>query len=153
MTNSGPKPGERVGDVRFDVDTMSVDLADGRTITVSLAWYPRLLEATPAHRSNCQPCGGGFAFLLAGPRQGPQHQRPPRRRSGPVSPPTRQTVIAPCSPTLAAGYRVTGLQVRNWVRPTVGLGAGKADGPAPTMLACQQRLDVRIFRVFVSQSD
>ena len=38
MTTSGPKPGERVADVRFDDDTMSVDLADGRTIIVPLAW-------------------------------------------------------------------------------------------------------------------
>ncbi|MCK4761295.1 MAG: DUF2442 domain-containing protein [Candidatus Aminicenantes bacterium] len=28
--------------VRFTEDTMSVDLMDGRTITVPLAWYPRL---------------------------------------------------------------------------------------------------------------
>jgi hypothetical protein len=28
------------------------DLADGRTITVPIAWYPRLLHATPAQRSN-----------------------------------------------------------------------------------------------------
>ena len=48
MTTSESKPGERVADVRFDDDTMSVDLADGRTITVPLAWYPRLLDATPA---------------------------------------------------------------------------------------------------------
>ncbi len=31
MTTSAPKPGERVVDVRFDDDTLSVDLADGRT--------------------------------------------------------------------------------------------------------------------------
>lgn len=62
MSNSTPKPGERVTDVRFDEDTMSVDLADGRTITVPLAWYPRLLEATPTQRGNWQPCGGGFGI-------------------------------------------------------------------------------------------
>ena len=62
MTTSGPKPGERVTDVRFDDDTMSVDLADGRTIIVLLTWYPRLLEATPAQRHNWQPCGGGFGI-------------------------------------------------------------------------------------------
>ncbi len=27
-------------------DTLSVDLADGRTISVPLAWYPRLLHGT-----------------------------------------------------------------------------------------------------------
>jgi len=62
MKNSEPKPGERVVDVQFDDDTMSVDLADGRTITVPLAWYPRLLDATSAQRKNWQPCGGGFGI-------------------------------------------------------------------------------------------
>jgi len=62
MTTSAPKPGERVTDVRFDDDTMSVDLADGRTITVPLVWYPRLLDATPTQRRNWQPCGGGFGI-------------------------------------------------------------------------------------------
>ncbi len=62
MTTSVPKPGERVSDVRFDDDTLSVDLADGRTITVPLAWYPRLLNATPAQRANWQVCGGGFGI-------------------------------------------------------------------------------------------
>ena len=40
MTTSDLKPGEGVKDVRFDDDTMSVDLVDGRTITVPLVWYP-----------------------------------------------------------------------------------------------------------------
>ncbi len=62
MTTSDPKPGERVVDVRFDDDSMSVDLADGRTITVPLAWYPRLLDATPAQRENWQSCGSGFGI-------------------------------------------------------------------------------------------
>ena len=34
-------------DVRFDEDTMWVSLADGRTLGVPLAWFPRLLSATP----------------------------------------------------------------------------------------------------------
>lgn len=62
MSTLGPKPGERVVDVRFDEDTMSVDLADGRTITVPLAWYPRLLDASPAQRANWKTCGGGFGI-------------------------------------------------------------------------------------------
>ena len=62
MTTSAPKPGERVVDLRFDDDTLSVDLADGRTITVPLAWYPRLLDATPTQRKNWRPCGGGFGI-------------------------------------------------------------------------------------------
>jgi hypothetical protein len=62
MSTSVPKPGERVVDVRSDDDTLSVELADGRTITVPLAWYPRLLDATPAERGNWQRCGGGFGI-------------------------------------------------------------------------------------------
>ena len=38
---------ERVVDVTFTKDTLSVTLRDGRTITVPLAWYPRLYNATP----------------------------------------------------------------------------------------------------------
>ena len=38
---------ERVADVRCDDDSLIVDLMDGRTIAVPLAWYPRLLAAPP----------------------------------------------------------------------------------------------------------
>jgi hypothetical protein len=34
-------------DVRFDDDTMWVSLADGRTLGVPLAWFPRLMAASP----------------------------------------------------------------------------------------------------------
>lgn len=34
--------------VRFDEDSMWIDLEDGRTLGVPLAWFPRLLHATPA---------------------------------------------------------------------------------------------------------
>jgi hypothetical protein len=40
--------------VRFDEHTMSVDLTDGRTIRVPLAWFPRLLQATPAEREKVE---------------------------------------------------------------------------------------------------
>ena len=60
MAISDPKPGEQVKDVRFDTNTMSVDLADGRTITVPLVWYPRLFHASPTQRSNWQISGGGY---------------------------------------------------------------------------------------------
>jgi len=53
---------ERVKDVRFTDDTMSVDLFDGRTITVPLVWYPRLLNATAEQRSRWEPCGGGYGI-------------------------------------------------------------------------------------------
>jgi len=62
MTISDIKPGERVEDVHFTEDTLSVDLIDGRTIVVPLAWYPRLLYATPEQRANWQICGGGYGI-------------------------------------------------------------------------------------------
>jgi uncharacterized protein DUF2442 len=40
--------------VRFDEHTMWVDLADGRTIRAPLAWFPRLLRATPAQRETAE---------------------------------------------------------------------------------------------------
>jgi Protein of unknown function (DUF2442) len=40
--------------VRFDDDTMWVDLTDGRTLGVPLAWFPRLLNATPAQRERVE---------------------------------------------------------------------------------------------------
>lgn len=36
--------------VRFDEDSFWVDLEDGRTLGIPLAWFPRLLHATPAQR-------------------------------------------------------------------------------------------------------
>lgn len=38
-------------EVRFDDARMFVDLADGRTTAVPPAWFPRLLNATPAQRA------------------------------------------------------------------------------------------------------
>ncbi|HSW07605.1 DUF2442 domain-containing protein [Aquabacterium sp.] len=40
--------------VRFDDDSMWVDLTDGRVIAVPLAWFPRLLHATPAQRAQVE---------------------------------------------------------------------------------------------------
>jgi hypothetical protein len=54
--------GDRIIDVRFTDDTMSVDLLDGRTITVPIAWFPRLLHATPKQRSNWRLSGAGFGI-------------------------------------------------------------------------------------------
>ncbi len=64
-------------------EALTVDLADGRTITVPLAWYPRLAHGTLAERSNWRLIGGGSGIhwpdldedisvesLLAGRRSG-----------------------------------------------------------------------------------
>ena len=53
---------ERVVQVNFTDDEMSVRLMDGRTITVPLVWYPRLLNATPDQRNNWQIAGGGYGL-------------------------------------------------------------------------------------------
>jgi Protein of unknown function (DUF2442) len=52
-----------VRDVQFTEDDLIVDLLDGRTISVPLAWYPRLLSATPEQRANWRLAGGGFGNL------------------------------------------------------------------------------------------
>ena len=40
--------------VRFDEHTMWVDLSDGRTLGVPLAWFPRLLNASADARQRVQ---------------------------------------------------------------------------------------------------
>ena len=46
--NTSPKS------VRFDENSMWVDLADGRVIAVPLAWFPRLMRATPEQRASVE---------------------------------------------------------------------------------------------------
>lgn len=53
---------ERVLDVRFDDASLIVDLMDGRTIAVPLAWYPRLLRASPAQRAHWEKAGAGYGI-------------------------------------------------------------------------------------------
>jgi len=62
MSTLAIKLDERVKEVSFTDDTISVELMDGRTITVPLVWYPRLLNATPQQRLNWETCGGGYGI-------------------------------------------------------------------------------------------
>jgi hypothetical protein len=55
-------PGERIVDVAVAEDALAVGLLDGRTVSVPLAWYPRLLHATPEQRVNWRLAGGGFGI-------------------------------------------------------------------------------------------
>jgi len=55
-------PGEKVVDAEITEDELKVELLDGRTITVPLAWYPRLLHATPEARANWKIAGGGYGI-------------------------------------------------------------------------------------------
>ncbi len=41
---------------------LSVHLADGRSVTVPLAWFPRLLHATSSERANWRLLGEGYAI-------------------------------------------------------------------------------------------
>ena len=40
-------------------DTLTAELMDGRTISVPLDWYPRLVHATPEERDNWEIHAGG----------------------------------------------------------------------------------------------
>ena len=62
MRGSEIKPGERVKNVSFTDDTLSVDLIDGRTIVVPLVWYPRLFDATSEQRQNWQASAAGYGI-------------------------------------------------------------------------------------------
>lgn len=48
--------------VQVTEDTLSVDLEDGRTISVPLSWYPRLVYATPEERQNFRIAGAGYGI-------------------------------------------------------------------------------------------
>lgn len=59
---NNPVADERVMDVQFTEDSLSVSLRDGRIISMPLAWYPRLLNATPKQRGNWTIAGGGYGI-------------------------------------------------------------------------------------------
>ncbi len=56
---------ERVADVLFDEDTLSVRLKDGRTISVPLAWYPRLLHGYSGTTKRLEDCRRRIRYPLA----------------------------------------------------------------------------------------
>ena len=62
MSTLAVKTDERVAGVSFDADRLIVDLMDGRTIAVPLAWYPRLLEASLEQRADWEVAGAGFGI-------------------------------------------------------------------------------------------
>ncbi len=49
----------RARSVKVTEDSLTVDLLDGRTITVPLAWYPRLWYGTAEERSKVEIDGDG----------------------------------------------------------------------------------------------
>jgi hypothetical protein len=48
--------------VSFDAEKLVVELADGRSLTVPLAWYPRLLYGSVEERDHWQLLGDGYAI-------------------------------------------------------------------------------------------
>jgi hypothetical protein len=52
----------RAEDVEVTEDTLTFDLSDGRTISVPLEWFPRLLNATPRERNNWRLIGRGHGI-------------------------------------------------------------------------------------------
>jgi hypothetical protein len=70
-------------DIHFSQNKLIVDLADGRSLSIPLAWYPRLFHASQEERQNWKLLGDGYAIewpdldehigvegLLAGKRSG-----------------------------------------------------------------------------------
>ena len=88
MSSSGVEIQEaRARSVRVTEEALEVELVDGRTIIVPLAWYPRLWHGTPQERDNFEIFGDGaylhwpaldedltVAGLLAGQRSGESPQ-------------------------------------------------------------------------------
>jgi hypothetical protein len=53
-------------EVSLTDDTLTVELTDGRTLSVPLTWYPRLLHGTPEERRNWRPIGDGVGIHWPG---------------------------------------------------------------------------------------
>ncbi len=62
MATSAQTADERVANVSFNADRLVVDLMDGRTICVPLAWYPRLHSAAPEQRARWELAGAGYGI-------------------------------------------------------------------------------------------
>ena len=53
---------ERIKAVRIDENLITVDLMDGRIISVPLVWYPTLMNATREQLMNWEIAGGGYGI-------------------------------------------------------------------------------------------
>jgi hypothetical protein len=43
-------------------DSLTVELSDGRVLSVPIAWYPRLSHGSAVERNNWRPIGGGHGI-------------------------------------------------------------------------------------------
>src|SRR2546423_4943210 len=59
MNSMLTKAETKAQNVSVNDDTLAIDLSVGRTISAPLAWFPRLLHATPDERNNWRFIGDG----------------------------------------------------------------------------------------------
>lgn len=52
----------RVTEVAVTDDTISIDLEDGRSISIPIGWYPRLAHGTPEERADFEISGAGYGI-------------------------------------------------------------------------------------------
>ena len=58
-----PEPSKaRARTVRVGREGLHVELTDGRSVTVPLKWFPRLIEASPREQRNYELLGGGVVI-------------------------------------------------------------------------------------------
>jgi len=62
LTNSAEVTLARVLTVEVTDDTLSVDLEDGRTVSVPIGWYPRLAHGTDTERNNFEISSAGYGM-------------------------------------------------------------------------------------------
>jgi hypothetical protein len=59
MTSFAVETNPRAVEIAITDDELIAHLADGRTVSVPLAWFPRLLHASAEERSNFRVIGDG----------------------------------------------------------------------------------------------
>jgi hypothetical protein len=52
----------RIKAISTSADTLTVELMDGRSLTVPLTYYPTLLRATEEQRRDCHPISAGYGI-------------------------------------------------------------------------------------------
>jgi hypothetical protein len=87
---SAPAADERVKNVEVTDDVLSVALMDGRTISVPLVWYPRLLNASEAQRKKWR-ISGGYGIDWPDIDEDLSTEGPLRGAPAPYQPPTQSS--------------------------------------------------------------
>ena len=62
MTSLAIETDIRIAAARIEGELLAVDLADGRSISAPLAWFPRLFNASEAERQAFEISGGGYGL-------------------------------------------------------------------------------------------